>query len=454
MKHFGWVWFFWLILAECMTGQSVTPTASFVLNFDYAGFRHTEHAGYLELYYGFYARLITYEFRDNRYAAWIKLTTRLKRKETGEVLINQDALLPLSAADTTEASFRYTYVSQAGYSVPHGEYILTVLAEDSLSPNRRDSIALPVSVSSFSGTNMSDLELCSSIKESEDRTDAFYKNSMIVVPNPTVVFGVTANPVLFSYAEVYDVEKDSVYSIKISITDSRNKVVKESSKPRSYKVRNAVEVNTLNCTSLPSGRYRYYLILVSSGGKELAKTSKTFFVYNPHLEVPQASSISMKASELAGFSADELADEFRKAQYVATDQEIKTFSQITSADGRREFLARFWSEVEPGRLGKNPIQRSEYLARVKVADQRYRVMGREGWRTDRGRVFILYGEQDEIERNPSSQELKPYEVWRYFSIENGVEFVFVDRSGFTDYVLVHSTKRGELRDDSWQRSLR
>lgn len=156
---------------------------------------------------------------------------------------------------------------------------------------------------------------------------------------------------------------------------------------------------------------------------------------------------------MAGLSAEDLAAEFRQAQYVATDQEIKTFSQISSADGRREFLAKFWSEVETGRLGHAGIPRMVYLQRVLAAGQRYRAMGHEGWRTDRGRVYVLYSDPDEIERTPSSYDGKPYEVWHYYGIENGVQFVFVDRSGFGDYVLVHSTKRGEIRDDDWKRFL-
>jgi len=144
-------------------------------------------------------------------------------------------------------------------------------------------------------------------------------------------------------------------------------------------------------------------------------------------------------------TADELAEEFRKAQYVSTDQEIKTFAQITSEDGRREFLAKFWAEIESGRMGRAGILRSVYLQRTLTADQRFHALGRAGWRTDRGRVYVLYAEPDEIERFPSSQDTKPYETWHYYSIENGVDFIFVDRSGFGEYVLVHSTKRGSFR---------
>jgi len=431
----------------------MVPKASLVLNLDYASFRHTDQAGYLEIYYGFYPRLISYEFRDGKYAGAVGLKVTLTKKTTDEKILDQSFSLPISVKDTLDESFGYTFVSQAGYSLPYGQYVLSVLAVDSLSAERKDSIRLLISVNPFLSTSISDLELCSSIKESDDKTDPFFKNSMIVVPNPTLVFGVTASPVMFAYAEVYNVSKDTSYLLKTMITDSRDKVIRESSKTRSYTVTNAVEVNTVNTTSIPSGRYRYHLMLRNSAGIEITKASKTFYVYNPHLKTAEVSSASIKASELDGLTADELADEFRKTQYIATDQEIKTFSQVTSVEGRKEFLGRFWSEIESGRLGREPMKRSEYLGRVSVANQRYRVMGKDGWRTDRGRVYILYGEPDEVERHPSDQTSKPYESWRFYAIENGVEFVFVDRSGFSDYILVHSTKRGELRDESWQRFL-
>jgi hypothetical protein len=80
-------------------------------------------------------------------------------------------------------------------------------------------------------------------------------------------------------------------------------------------------------------------------------------------------------------------------------------------------------------------------------------MGQEGWHTDRGRVYVLYGESDEVERFPSTSESKPYEIWHYNQIEGSVIFVFIDRTGFGEYTLVNSTKRGEVKDDNWQNYL-
>jgi GWxTD domain-containing protein len=309
-------------------------------------------------------------------------------------------------------------------------------------------------VKAYAGTTeSSDLELCSNIKTSDQKNELFYKNSLEVMPNPTLIFGVASHPMMFSYAEIYNLNLEQTYTVKSQVVGQDGKVVKEASKSRKYGVKNAVEAGTTNVASIPSGKYRFRLTIADDTGNAVVQTEKTFYIYNPHIQGTQVSSASIKASELAGLTGDELAEEFRRAQYVATDQELKTFSQITSAEGRREFLAKFWTEVEVGRMGQSGIPRMAYLQRVSTANQRFRAMSREGWRTDRGRVFIIYSEPDEIERFPSSENSKPYEMWNYYGIENGVVFVFVDRSGFGDYVLVHSTKRGELRDDEWQRFL-
>ncbi|MEX0736999.1 MAG: GWxTD domain-containing protein, partial [Bacteroidota bacterium] len=283
--------------------------------------------------------------------------------------------------------------------------------------------------------------------------DPFFKNSLEVTPNPTLVFGVTSHPMVFNYSEFYNLNLEDTYTVKSQVIAQDGKVMKETSKQRKFGVRHAVEAGMTNVTAIQSGRYRLRLVLADAEGNTRSQTEKVFYIYNPHIEIAQPAAASVKASELAGLTADELADEFRKAQYVATDQEMKTFSQITSEEGRREFLAKFWADVEPGRLGRLPITRMAYLHRITVANQRYTAMGREGWRSDRGRILVLYAEPDEIERVPSSDQSKPYEIWHFYAIENGVDFVFVDRSGFGDYILVHSTKRGELRDDSWQRYL-
>jgi GWxTD domain-containing protein len=252
--------------------------------------------------------------------------------------------------------------------------------------------------------------------------------------------------------EAYNLNKDSLYTVEIVVKDPNGEIKKIISKQKRYGVKDAVEVGTTPIMNLSSGKYIFQIRILDGSMKEVVQAKRYLFINNP--QVAQTTSpMSVKALQFLGMNADELEKEFRAAKYLATDQEIKTFSKINNAEGRREFLAKFWSDVENGKNHQTGITRAMYLDRILTANQRYHAMGKEGWQSDRGRVYLLYSEPDEVERFPSSTDAKPYEIWDYNQIESGVIFVFIDQSGFGDYRLVHSTKRGELQDESWKQHL-
>jgi len=453
MKKFFWVLALAIPGGMALWAQELTPKSNFVLNLDYARFRNKAESGYLEVYYGFYPNLLTYRLSGGAYQAGVKLTTRVRHSATKTLALERRALLPLAITDTSGAGYKFPFVSQAGYEVPQGEYTLEVVAVDSLNSARRDSLSLPLKIQSYpEALSMSDVELCSNVKNSSRKDDPFFKNSLEVIPNAALVFGVATHPMLFNYAELYHLDPAATYTAKSLIVGSDNKIVKETSRSRKYGMTNGVEAGMMNVTAIMPGKYSFRLILFDDNARELARSEKAFFVYNPHLQTSAAglAAVPFAVTQLAGFSNAELNQEFQQAQYLATKDEIKMFSQLTSDTGKREFLAGFWSQIELGRQEQAPIKRVEYFRRVALVNQNYSTLGKDGWRTDRGRVYILYGEPDQIVRVPGEAGSKPHQVWHYYSIERGVEFVFVDRLGNADYQLVHSTKRGELQDESWQ----
>ena len=78
----------------------------------------------------------------------------------------------------------------------------------------------------------------------------------------------------------------------------------------------------------------------------------------------------------------------------------------------------------------------EYYARVAYANKHFSHLG-DGWKTDMGMVFVLYGAPENIERHPFDANDKPYEIWYYYNL--GRQFIFVDHSGFGDYRLTYPT---------------
>lgn len=433
---------------------NVRPTSSFAVNFDLARFKNNDSTQYVEMYIACFPHLVTLEQTAEGFRGFVEIRLHMQNRETGHVVIDNRSLIPIVIADTASPAYRTTLVAQMGYIVPEGPYELKVLALDTIATSRRDSLTLHFNITPVAEVlTSSDIEICSNIRKSTNQKDPFYKNSHEVVPNPTLLFGPANHPVIFHYLELYNLDKEETYTVKTVLADVNGAPLQESARKRKFGVQDAIDVGTTNATKLASGRYRFQVVLLNSASEPVLTREKMFYAYNPTETAATASGAQMMETELSGLTSEELAEEFAVAHYLATQQEIDTFSEIKALEGRKDFLAKFWAEVANGKLGYGPINRQEYLLRVKKANERFRVLSRAGYKTDRGRVLVLYSEPDEIDRRPSNEGGKPHEIWSYYTIENGVTFVFVDRTGFGDYTLVHSTKRGELRDDSWQRLL-
>ncbi len=434
--------------------HKIIPHAPFIMNIDYSIFKQTDSTDRLEVYFGTYPKLNTYELRDQKYFAFVKIRSIIREYTTQRLLLNDVSIMPIVLQDTSRKSFQSSCVSKMSYALSPGYYFLEVQAEDSLGIQRKDSMSFKVDVSRRgSKTYVSDVELCSNIMDAQSKDSPFYKNSYEVIPNPSLLYGTSAAPVVYCYTELYNLDISKIYNITTLIVDRSGIVMKSRVRQRYFKAQNIVDVTNINITSLISGKYRFQLVLSDTLGNEFARSDKQFFIYNPEIQSKVSAAYSAKTAEFAGLTYDELAEEFREAQYITFADERITFSKLSSIEARREFLAKFWSNIESGQHGQTNLTRGIYLDRVMTANQRYHSMGREGWETDRGRVYLLYAEPDEVQRFPSSNDSKPYEIWNYNQIESGVIFVFIDRSGFGDYKLVHSTKRGEIQDESWQRYL-
>lgn len=212
-----------------------------------------------------------------------------------------------------------------------------------------------------------------------------------------------------------------------------------------------VKVNALR-----TGVYTFTYSIIDSVDNSVVSASKKFFVYNPSLPVdtlvsPLGSSVD--ASEYAAMSEEELDKEFEQSRYVALRDETEQYGKLKGVEAKRKAMFDFWTSRDEDKSTPINETKLEYFRRIAVVNSQYKTGFREGWKTDRGRVFVIYGQPDEIERHANETDVKPYEVWYYNSIQGGVQFIFGDRTGFSDYILLHSTHRNELHDEQWRRQI-
>jgi GWxTD domain-containing protein len=302
---------------------------------------------------------------------------------------------------------------------------------------------------------MSDIELCTSIQSSSNKKSIFYKNTLEVVPNVGRVYG-TGLPMMYYYLETYNLAdgtgKRPDVTLRLTVVDATGKEVlrKEKSKPRLH--RSSVEIGTMNLSALRGGTYLLKASMIDTGQHALAVTTKKFFIYRPGM-APDTTTAAFNASgatsEFSVMTEQEIDLLFKQASYLATQLERDQYPKLSGVEAKRNFLFEFWRRRDTDPVTPFNEFKDAYYRRVEFANATYAVGSREGWKTDRGRVYLVYGQSDEIERFPSTAESLPYEIWHYNALQGGVIFVFVDRTGLSDYQLVHSTHRDELQDGNW-----
>ena len=109
-------------------------------------------------------------------------------------------------------------------------------------------------------------------------------------------------------------------------------------------------------------------------------------------------------------------------------------------DAMLRFYTAYWQGA--------PEQRLLFEERCGESN-RYASVLRESWKTDRGRVYVIYGSPDDIESAVFQGEQVPYEIWYYYGGGNE-SFVFADRSGTGDYEQVYSSIEGEVSYTNWE----
>lgn len=136
--------------------------------------------------------------------------------------------------------------------------------------------------------------------------------------------------------------------------------------------------------------------------------------------------------------------------YIITDQERSAFKKLGTDDERESFIETFWERRNPNPGSPENEFKEEYYRRIAYANEHY-ASGIPGWKTDRGRIYIMYGPADEIDSHPSGGEYErpesegggetstyPFEQWRYRYIDgigNNIILEFVDTTMTGEYRL-------------------
>jgi GWxTD domain-containing protein len=200
------------------------------------------------------------------------------------------------------------------------------------------------------------------------------------------------------------------------------------------------------------GRWnRLLLLIVLSSGAIVPAGAKAQDQTTP--QPPAKNAKQQKASDRQLMK--ELATPYKKwldedVAYIISSDERKSFLQLQTNEEREEFIEQFWQRRNPDPDSTDNPVKEEHYRRIAYANEHY-ASGMPGWKTDRGRIYIIWGKPDSLETHTLGEtwdrpmdlgggetQTYAYEDWTFNEMEGigqNITLEFVDQTGTGEFKL-------------------
>jgi len=444
-----------------LSSEIVFSQEKFYFNADFSVFKGSEGKSEVELYFSFTQRGLTFIKKDastsSYFDAMANVEVLILNKQTNNIIFNEIYGLQSRVTDTAKNTLSSKLIGQQNYLLASGEYFLKLIGSDFNNKEHIaiDSFDISLPVYDSAKSYMSSLQIATSIEKSKDKKSLFYKNGFEITPNPSFLFGNNLNS-LHYYVEIYNIRKeftsDSVFNI-IELTDANSgKLVFRSEKLQTSRSSAFIELGVIPLDSASTGPYILRIELIDRVNNKSIDKQKKLYVFNTSktANFGQVEDKGYLQSEFVVMTEVQVNEEYDKIIYVRTSPENKEWDKLKSLDEKRKFLYSFWKRRDMNDTPRFEM-RDEYFKRLKEANIKYKEGFKDGWKSDRGRIYIVYGIPSNVDRHFFEPDTKNYEVWQYDYVEGGTMCVFgeIQTSGEGTYVLMHATMRNEIRDPNW-----
>lgn len=412
---------------------------------------------YVENAIAFECRSAEYkEFEPGKFKASVEITTIFRKGE--ETTFSKVALDSPVVTDTS--NLNGAFIGQQRFALDNGKYDMEISITDLNSgdvlPTEKVIVELnyPDNVPS-----VSDILLFDSYAKADTPSECT-KSGFDFLPRVYPFYGANDNKLNF-YTELYN--SDKLYDEGKFLVNYYIETVESSTHLRDFSYNKRFDVakanillNTIDISELPSGNY-YLVVEIRDRSNTMICSNSCFFQRsNPgkNYDMDDLSGVNVVNTFVSTITdVDTLRMYLSFLEPICSDIErnyTKGLVKTEDVKTMQQFLFNFWTARSP----MNPKQGfEEYLAAVKRVNMSFKTSSYPGYRTDRGYVFLKYGQPDKIMQEPNEPGAYPYEIWHYYEVANqhNKRFVFMAKdSAANDYHLIHSNMIGEINNPRWQ----
>lgn len=402
----------------------VVMSGSLDFSVDWSAFKAGADSSRVEFFYAIPYDELLYTQADNELVALFSVRSELTGltnafHEAG-TLTKRARIRSYHEAQQAQRSF----VDGFSITVPAGAYSFRItVAESSSAGHTTGTREETLRLNGFrTGLSLSSLQIGSTVL-----TDTA-TGQVSVIPNPARRFPLLDTSVLYVYYEGYNLSPaGAAYQVRAAITrahDGRPDTVVRT--PTLTKEKHGASVAYalgITLAGLGAGAYTLHLELIDVAGGESVSTVRDFTIGAATTETVGSGWSPARLSPLE-------RKYFDRIEHLATTNQLAYYRALSDS-GKSAYLAKFWS-------ARNL---AEFSRRMETAESRFRQPKTPGANTDRGRVYVKYGEPDAIEQKVAEAEARPREYWHYYG--TGYAFVFVDIRGDANYRLVWTNAKEE-----------
>ena len=430
------------ILAGCATPRRVTQehpdermteVGQPAFSVDWAGFRGADTLSRLEVYYQVFNFGLQFKKETTEFVANYVFAITIN-DNSGRQIIAQEQERSIRTADYGKTISRFDYrTSQMNFSLPPGTYkiICSLRDENSKSVTNRD---FSVKLRNFSGgmPSASDVQFAHAIEPAGEEQSVFRKGEFTIIPIPSRYYGEDDSARLSYYFEVYSGGSDMTHvKVEAMVRSSVRGTVSRDTVTVALADTLNRQVRTLSLEQCPPGDYELQVKLLGHRGHLLDERSEAF-------------SLQWTQEGLLRHDFRTALDQLR---LIAQPSEIKKMQKLGTYEERLEAFNAFWVGRDPTVGTKENETKREFYRRVAYANRQFQHLRQPGWRTDRGRIYIQYGDPDQIDDVPMAPNYPPYQVWHYYRQGSYRRFAFVDQNDDGDYRLQYPYDGLNMRPD-------
>ncbi|MBL6657175.1 MAG: GWxTD domain-containing protein [Flavobacteriales bacterium] len=410
--------------------------------FDVGKFQ-SENKTYIETYLSIDGNSVNYVLNGNRkFQSSLVVTIEIISNDNKTVFDKYNLNSP-EIDDTSNIDF--VFIDQQRYFLNDGNYQLKLNIKDNNDSDNEISHQQDLTVKTTNG--FSNIQLIDSYSDTKE-VNILSKSGYDLVPFISNFYNSNNKKITFYY-EYYNDSKEAVLLQTKVISQSTNKIVNNLALNKKSNKKTTPILASFSLNDIPTGTYYLEVTAIDKNNNTLHSKNQVFYKVNKD--------IIDTVTAVEGTFVSRITNKDSLKLFINYLYPIQTTKESIFADNQlnyddlkmlQNYFYNFWKERNPFDSESSWLT---YRNKVKAVNNKFGNGLQKGYLSDRGRIYLSYGQPNSISEEVLPNQFQPFEVWHYYNIgnERNIKFIFSNKNMPNEYRLVYSNKSGEVSDTDW-----